>query len=362
MKPTPKKIAASTLLAGLCTGTSMAAHAQSTLTLYGILDAGITWASNEGGHSATFLDTGVMQGNRLGFKGAEDLGGGTKAVFDLENGYQLQNGKLGQGGALFGRQAWVGLSNDRWGVLTAGHQYDFMCDTLETYYTPTWSAGGYANNPLDNDRMSGQRVDNSIKYVTPSFAGFSFGAMYGFSNLAGDLNGNGRTYSFTGVYTRGNFSAGAAYTEISGTSIDISPLIGSATPVNAGGNKLRTWGAGADYQFTNVTVYGVYSQAQYEAAQGMPSAMFRNYQGGFAYTHNAAQVYGIGYGLTTLGANKYHQLNLTYDYFLSKRTDVYVQSIIMHATGDSATAAIISIPASSSGNQVLVRVGMRHKF
>jgi GBP family porin len=362
MTPTPKKIAASTLLAGLCAGTSMAAHAQSTLTLYGILDAGITWASNEGGHSATFLDTGVMQGNRLGFKGAEDLGGGTKAVFDLENGYQLQNGKLGQGGALFGRQAWVGLSSNRWGVITAGHQYDFMCDTLETYYTPTWSAGGYANNPLDNDRMSGQRVDNSIKYVTPSLAGFSFGAMYGFSNLAGDLNGNGRTYSFTGVYSRGNFSAGAAYTEISGTSIDISPLTGSATPVLAGGNKLRTWGAGADYQFSHVTVYGVYSQAQYESAAGMPSAMFRNYQGGFSYTHNAAQVYGIGYGLTTLGANKYHQLNLTFDYFLSKRTDVYVQSIIMHATGDSATAAVISIPASSNGNQVLLRVGMRHKF
>jgi predicted porin len=246
--------------------------------------------------------------------------------------------------------------------LTAGHQYDFMCDTLELYYTPTWSAGGYANNPLDNDRMSGQRVDNSVKYVTPNFAGFSFGAMYGFSNLAGNINGNGRTYSFTGVYSHGGFSAGAAYTEISGTQLDISPLVGSPTPVNVGGDKLRTWGAGANYQFSHVTVYGVYSQAQYESANGLPSAMFRNYQGGVSYTHDAAQVYGVGYGLTTLGANKYHQLNLTFDYFLSKRTDVYVQSIIMHATGDSATAAVISIPASSNGNQVLLRVGMRHKF
>ncbi|MGQ7933777.1 porin [Paraburkholderia sp. D1E] len=362
MKPTPKNIAASTLFAGCCAGMSMAAHAQSTVTLYGILDAGITWASNEGGHSVPFLDTGVMQGNRLGFKGVEDLGGGMKAIFDLENGYQLQNGKLGQGGALFGRQAWVGLSGDRWGVLTAGHQYDFMCDTLETYYTPTWSAGGYANNPLDNDRMSGQRVDNSVKYMSPDLAGFKLGAMYGFSNLAGNINGNGRTYSFTGVYARGNFSAGVAYTEISGATLDISPLVGSATPVNVGGSKLRTWGAGADYQFSQVTVYGVYSQAQYESANGLPSAMFRNYQGGFNYTHNVAQIYGIGYGLTTLGANRYHQLNLTFDYLLSKRTDVYVQSIIMHATGESATAAIISIPASSNGNQVLLRLGMRHKF
>lgn len=181
------------------------------------------------------------------------------------------------------------------------------------------------------------------------------------SNLAGDINGKGRTYSFTGVYSRGNFSAGAAYTEIAGTTLDISPLVGSAAPVNVGGSKLRTWGAGANYQFSKVTVYGVYSQAQYESANGLPAAMFRNYQGGFSYT-NVAQVYGIGYGLTTLGANKYHQLNLTFDYFLSRRTDVYVQLIIMHATGDSAAAAIISIPASSSGNQVLLRIGMRHKF
>ena len=362
MKPTPKKIAASTLFAGLCAGLPVAAHAQSSVTLYGIVDAGVTWISNEGGHSATILDTGVMQGNRLGFKGVEDLGGGTHAVFTLENGFQLQNGQFGQGGAMFGRQAWVGLSNDRWGVLTAGHQYDFMSDTLEMYYTPTWSAGGYANNPLDNDRMSGQRVDNSVKYLSPDLAGFKLGAMYGFSNLAGDINGKGRTYSFTGLYARGNFSAGAAYTEISGTTLDISPLVGSTTPVNVGGNKLRTWGAGADYQFSRVTVYGVYSQAQYESANGLPSAMFRNYQGGFSYTRQAAQIYGIGYGLTTLGANHYHQLNLTFDYLLSKRTDVYVQSIIMHATGDTATAAVISIPASSNGNQVLLRVGMRHKF
>ena len=71
----------------------------------------------------------------------------------------------------------------------------------------------------------------------------------------------------------------------------------------------------------------------------------------------------IGYGLTTLGANKYHQLNLTYDYFLSKRTDVYVQSIIMHATGESATAADYQHSGfAECGNQVLLRVGMRHKF
>jgi general bacterial porin, GBP family len=62
-----------------------------------------------------------------------------------------------------------------------------------------WSAGEYANNPLDNDRMSGQRVNNFIKYMSPNYFGFAFGAKYGFSNLAGE-NGAGRTYSFTATY------------------------------------------------------------------------------------------------------------------------------------------------------------------
>ena len=106
--------------------------------------------------------------------------------------------------------------------------------------------------------------------------------MYGFSNLAGNINGNGRTYSFTGVYSRGNFSAGAAYTEISGTTIDISPLVGSVTPVNVGGSKLRTWARVPTISSRKVTVYGVYSQAQVESAErACPPRCSANYQAGF---------------------------------------------------------------------------------
>ncbi|MDR3098820.1 MAG: porin [Paraburkholderia sp.] len=344
-------------------GFCQSARAASSLTLYGIVDAGLTWASNEGGAQNIFLDTGVMQGNRLGFRGVEDLGGGWQANFQLENGFSIGTGAAGQGGLLFGRQAWAGLSSTDYGSLKLGRQYDFFTDTLEAYYTPTWSAGGYANNPLDNDRMSGQRVNNAVKYLSPAFGGVQFGAMYGFSNLAGNFNGPGRTYSFTATWTRGGFSAGAAYTEVSGTTLDIAPLVGSSTPQLIGGRYLRDWGAGMSYALNSLTFYGVYSQALYVARDGqLQNQMFRNYQAGVAWQVRPDLTAGPGYGLTTLGPKKYHQLNLTIDYFLSKRSDVYAQAIIQHASGAGATADVISLPASSSADQILLRVGLREKF
>lgn len=344
-------------------GTTPLVHAADGVTIYGIVDAGFTWVSNAGGAHAALVDTGVMQGNRLGFRGTESLGDGVEAIFQLENGFSLSNGTLGQGGAMFGRQAWVGLSSPSAGSVKFGRQYDFFTDTLEAYYTPTWSAGGYANNPLDNDRMSGQRVNNAVKYMTPMYGGAQFGAMYGFSNLAGNINGAGRTYSFTATYKRGALSIGAAYTEVSGTTLDISSLVGSKTARVIGGRYLRDWGIGASYVLKDFTFYGVYSQALYVAQDGQAeNRMFRNYQAGFAWWILPDVSVGPGYGLTTLGANKYYQLNLTADYYLSKRTDVYAQAIIQHAQGAGATADIISMQASSGPNQTLLRVGLREKF
>lgn len=350
---------------GACTmvGASSAAFAQSSVTMYGIVDAGVTWVSNAGGQKATLLDTGIMQANRLGFRGTEDLGGGLKAIFTLETGYNLGTGVLGQGGLIFGRQGWVGLSDTRFGSVRLGRQLDFMYDPLGTYNTPTLSAGGYSNNPLDNDRMGGQRVNNAIKYLSPGFAGFTLGAMYGFSNLPGQFNGTGRTYSFSVNYSNGPLNLATAYSDISGQTIDISPIVGSSKPVLLGGDFARTWGAGGTYQFvSSVTVYALYTQAIYRGTSAAANGTFRNYEGGVTWLYRPFLNFGFGYTLTTLDGNRYHQGNLTADYFLSKRTDVYVQSIFQHATGETAHADIISMPGSSGSNQVLLRIGMRHKF
>src|SRR5437868_3826129 len=104
------------------------AHAQSSVTLYGLIDAGIAYTNNVNGGSQWRMTTGTINGSRFGLRGTEDLGGGLKALFVLENGFNANNGALGQDGKLFGRHAYVGLSRSGFGTLTLGRQYDTMVD------------------------------------------------------------------------------------------------------------------------------------------------------------------------------------------------------------------------------------------
>src|ERR1700722_13901804 len=97
--------------------TTIQAHAQNSVTLYGIIDTGFTYTHNSGGSASQFaMTSGNESGSRWGLKGSEDLGGGLKTIFQLENGFNSTTGKLGQNGREFGRQAFVGLSGSGWGT------------------------------------------------------------------------------------------------------------------------------------------------------------------------------------------------------------------------------------------------------
>lgn len=339
-----------------CALASWGAQAQSSVTIYGVLDAGVTIVDDAGGASLKLVDTGIMQGSRLGFRGTEDLGGGLKANFVLEQGLGLDTGALGQGGLAWGRQSWVGLSSDAFGSVMIGRQYDLMFDALIGFHSPTLSAGGYANNVLDNDRMSGQRVNNSVKYRSPRLAGLTFSVMAAASE--GAANGAGKTGSASLHYSAGALSLGAAYTYVRGATVDIRPLVTSATPVVVGGHFSRTIGAGGSYKLSDTTLHALYTQAEFG---GTSSAKFRNYEAGLAHRLGPWNL-GLTYAHTTVRNNKYDQLDLTADYFLSKRTDVYAQVIGQRASGTGARAAIFILPGSSTDEQAAFRVGLRHAF
>ena len=110
------------------------AHAQSSVTLYGVLDAGITYTSNvqpalgQAGKSRWAMGSGIDQ-SRFGLRGSEDLGGGLKAIFTLESGFNIGNGKFANSNGMFNRQAFVGLSS-QYGTVTLGKQYDATQDYL----------------------------------------------------------------------------------------------------------------------------------------------------------------------------------------------------------------------------------------
>lgn len=143
------------IVAALAGIPAIAAHAQSSVTLYGLIDAGITYTNNQGGHSAWQETSGSINGSRWGLRGTEDLGGGLKAIFTLENGFGINNGTLKQNGREFGRQAFVGLAHDGFGSLTLGRQYDSVVDYLGPLsLTGTQYGGTEFAHPFDNDNLN----------------------------------------------------------------------------------------------------------------------------------------------------------------------------------------------------------------
>lgn len=169
-----------TLLAMLLLGAfSATASAQANVTVYGLLDVGIT--SEQGGPtgSKVTLGSGIQSGSRLGFKGSEDLGGGLTAIFMLENGFNPDDGTQGQG-RLFGRQAFVGLQGG-FGTVTAGRQYAPLWSAIDSLDPVDGIAGG-SHNLMRRD----VRTDNTIKYASPKLNGISGELAYSFGEVAGN--------------------------------------------------------------------------------------------------------------------------------------------------------------------------------
>ncbi|CAB3794608.1 hypothetical protein LMG27177_03678 [Paraburkholderia fynbosensis] len=200
-----------TPLAIALAGFTGAAHAQSSVTLYGIVDAGIGYVHNaDGNKKQVGMINGNMNGNRWGIKGSEDLGGGLKAVFQLESGFDPGTGKLNQGGREFGRQAFVGLTSDKYGTVTLGRQYDPLVDMVQGITGDNFFGGIFAT-PGDVDNYDNSlRTSNAVKYVSPTYAGFQVEGLYGFSNGAG-TTGQGHTWSGAATYNNGPVSLAAGY-------------------------------------------------------------------------------------------------------------------------------------------------------
>lgn len=357
-----KKYLAAAIVAGLM---AVNVHAQSHVQLYGILDAGVTYVNNLGGSRALLENTGIMQGNRWGLHGTEDLGGGLKAIFVLENGFVLNSGAFAQGGREFGRQAFAGLASARAGRVTLGRQYDFMHDALiaDTAAVQVTTASGF--HLLDADRLAGQRVDNAIKYLTPGFAGLRLGALYGFSNTPGAFAGTAsapRVISFGAMYRRGRLSLGAAYAKADGRS-------GSLATEALGGDSLRAMGLGGRYNFRRLVVFGNVTNTRITHVAGGGNAIMNNYELGAAYQLTPAIRYGGGYTYTTFAGHPYHQINAAIHYYFSKQTDLYLGLNFQHTNNNKTGAGmfLIATPGSfkgfsTSGNQLAARVGLRHVF
>ncbi|WP_322067312.1 porin [Burkholderia ubonensis] len=362
----------------LSTFASIGAHAQNSVTLYGLIDAGLTYVNNEGGNSSYKARSGTLNGSRYGLKGNEELGGGLKAIFTLEAGFNIMNGKQSQSGTTFNRQAFVGLSDERFGALTLGRQYDSLVD-----YVGALEMSSVAH-PYDNDNLQNSfRISNSVKYQSVNYGGLKFGALYGFSNSSGGF-ANNRAYSLGASYNLYGLAIGAGYLQLnnSGSSTNSSGAVSSDYTFQA--SSQRTWGVGANYVFGPAKVGAIVTQTRLTNLTGISSsasgtssgisnngsgARFNNYelQGKYNFTPalSMTAAYTFTDGKLKGASPKWNQVSLMADYALSKRTDVYLMGVYqhVHGTGNSGiTADINGLSASDSNHQTSVSVGLRHRF
>lgn len=360
----------------------VAARAQSSVTFYGILDAGVTYVSNAGGSHQVKFDDGVSYGNRWGLKGTEDLGGGLKAVFRLESGFHVGDGTLTNGGSLFGRQAYVGLQND-WGTLTLGNQMDMTQEMVYLYNVSSW-ASGYAINQGDFDRMNGDHLPNAVKFMSNTFGGFQFGGMYSFSNTPGDFH-MGSAWSVGAQYQRGAFSMGTAYTQLNNPSgiyafdpyamigvrtffgrptVSVDPATGAVSSLYANTpfpvDKQGTFGVGASYAIDKVTLMGAFTYTEIKAFG--ESEHMQVAEGGANWQITPAASLVGGYQYTHFDGHHWNQLSAGVHYLLSKRTDVYISGDWLKASEGVDAVIGYSFTPSSTTTQADVRIGMRHTF
>lgn len=363
------------------------AAAPSSVVFYGVLDAGVTFVNNEGGHSNAKLDTGVMEPNRWGVKGVEDLGGGLSTVFQLESSFNLDDGSLSSPGTMFDRVAMVGLAN-RYGQMTFGTQYDLINDYV-TPFNISAGASGYAAHQGNFDRIAGNAIQRSVKFASADFNGLTFGALYSFADksLNPDENdsegaGSGTAWNIGARYARGPFSAGAAYMRLNtprGTqaigpypSLGLTHFLGQPTFVidaesgervpfkNMAIDSQKIFAIGAAYEIGNLTAMANFADIEFRG-YGQASDL-RLLEIGGRYHLSAALDGTLGYQRMHFEGTKANQLSLGLDYHWSKRSDLYVSADYRRASRGVNGVIGNSFAPSSNSAQSLLRMGMRHVF
>lgn len=354
-------------LAGTAMLAAHAVQAQSSVTLYGVADAGIEFLTHAdaNNHSLTRMTSGNLSGSRWGIRGTEDLGGGLQALFVLENGFDIDAGTAAQGGRLFGRQAFTGLSS-QFGRVTLGRQNNILYDVLINYdamaVSPRYSI-------FTMDAMTAGRYDNTAKYVG-KFGGLTVTGLYSFargtslsggavaSEMPGDPKSD-RAISGGVEYNAGNIGMTVIYDMQQGTS--------GIAGQNSSQKDQRLAVAGT-WKFANAKVYAGYRwlNGNIGATATVPARRADLFWIGAGYQLTPVlSLSGAGYLLNDRRGNgDAWSASVLLDYAFSKRTDVYAQMAYIH--NDDGARIGLNGPSTTIGpagtSQLGAVVGVRHKF
>jgi predicted porin len=321
------------------------ASAQSSVSISGVLDNGIEAVNHAtpGNKSDYSMVSGALFGSRLSFRGIEDLGGGLKAVFVLESGFNADNGSSGQGGLLFGRSSYVGLEN-QYGRIALGRQYTTLYD-WSLYYDPL--GPGRYSSPLIDAAYAG-RADNAVKY-TGKFGGIDIGAYFGNgSEIVGSAQ-VGRQSGFLVNYTCAPFSIGVSYDSENGTT------------VATGSDITKRTSLGVSYDLSFMKLYAGYTHRQNEVAP--VASTIGQYWVAVGVPIGAVTTLTAAYYATSI-PNAYDPkaLSAILTYNLSKRTRLYAMAArsINNSTTNLGVTGFGTTVAGA--DQSAVTLGIEHNF
>lgn len=373
-----------------------AAFAQSSVTVYGLIDLGGSYIK---GPAKTIRETsaGGLAGSRIGFKGTEDIGGGTYVDFVLEGGLNVDTGSSAQGGNLFGRQAFGAIRTASFGTLSAGRQYsDIYVQSGEfsafsnvtgtsasTAVIGGW-AGGYepiqgganaagTTTQTNSESQNGgpARVNNSVRYTTPVVAGFKASVLYGAGEITGGASGN-RIVDGSVRYT--NFGLDAMVSIVSDkTSGSFATTVGGTGATVA--NNVTTITATASYTIDAARLYAGYIKgddkrdvAELYKHDGRGIWLGADYRIGAnlikaQWINNKIDNNAVG-----SADGKTNAFGLGYQYDLSKRTAVYTSLSRFVNTGFNGNntgrynGSISGLTTAADHSLSEFAVGVRHSF
>ena len=335
-------------------GASVAvAHAQSAVEIYGVADMGFVAESGTIPSAATKvtpvkkLTSGVQSGTRLGFKGTEDLGDGMKAFFVLETGIAADAGGFNQGNTAFARQSFVGLRSDL-GTLTLGRQYVPLFNTLMVADPFAAGMAGAAQNLMPT---GGIRMNNTIKYTSPLFAGFSTEVAYGFGEAV-DNSSKGQERSAAINYSEGGLRVALAYNDWIEKVVDTTtnPVTVTYKP------KRKDWFLAANYDLKVAKIFAGVTDTDFGGVKSNDYLIGAQIPFG-KHTFIASYINKDVRNVSNKDAN---QIALGYTYAFSKRTNLY--AAWGRINNDSAADYTVGNNSDLGTGEKAFNFGLRHLF
>jgi predicted porin len=346
-----------------------AAHAQTSVAIYGVADAGVVVEHGCSACPVTKLSSGIASPSRLGFRGTEDLGAGMSAKFVLETGVLLDTGMNNPTGLAFDRQAYVGLYGDYGGV-SLGRQYTPQFITLTVFADPFHT--GMAGNARNLMASPATRMNNTLEYTSPNVGGLSAELAYGFGEVAGNL-GAGRALGTALTYTNGPLNLRLAYHD-QNTTITAAPATATVAAIAARDTDATNLLVAANYNFGVFTGYFAYAKNSGIGSSPVPVIVAPSAPVPPASTESRDALIGVSvpYGIHTFIASYVRkddrtaanqdadQIAVGYQYAFSKRTDLYTSYARINNRNGASYA--VGSGATLGVGRIALNAGVRHTF